>query len=125
MKLLTFSTLYPNAARPIHGIFVETRLRELLASGQVESKVVAPVPWFPIRHAAFGDYARHASVPAEERRHGVEVLHPRYPLIPKLGMTAAPLLLAQAMKPTIRKLLQRYDFDAIDAHYLYPDGVAA
>jgi glycosyltransferase involved in cell wall biosynthesis len=125
MKLLTFSTLYPHAGRPTHGIFVETRLRQLVASGQVESKVLAPVPWFPFRHPAFGEYALHARAPAGERRHGIEVVHPRYPLVPKLGMTLAPVLLAQAAKPAMRRLLERYDFDAIDAHYLYPDGVAA
>jgi len=125
MKLLTFSTLYPHAGRPTHGIFVETRLRQLVASGQVESRVVAPVPWFPFRQQAFGDYARHALAPSEERRHGIEVLHPRYPLVPKIGMSMAPVLLAQAVKPALRGLLERYDFDAIDAHYLYPDGVAA
>jgi glycosyltransferase involved in cell wall biosynthesis len=125
MRILTFSTLYPNAARPIHGIFVETRLRQLVASGQTTSKVVAPVPWFPSRHAFFGDYARHASAPRGEWRYGIEVLHPRYPLPPKIGMTAAPLLLALAAKKTVRRVLERYAFDAIDAHYLYPDGVAA
>ena len=46
MKILTFSTLYPNAARPIHGIFVETRLRQLLASGQIASKVSRPCRGF-------------------------------------------------------------------------------
>jgi hypothetical protein len=125
MKVLTFSTLYPNAARPAHGIFVETRLRQLIATGQVESKVLAPVPWFPLRHAAFGEYALHARAPSQEHRHGIEVIHPRYPLIPKIGMTLAPMLLAQAVKPAIRSLLERFEFDAIDAHYLYPDGVAA
>lgn len=125
MRLLTFGTLYPHAGRPAHGIFVETRLRQLVATGEVESKVLAPVPWFPFGHAAFGEYALHARAPSEERRHGIEVLHPRYPLIPKIGMSVAPLLLAQAAKPAMRRLLGRYDFDAIDAHYLYPDGVAA
>src|SRR5262245_52804400 len=125
MRLLTFSTLYPHAGRPTHGIFVQPRLRQLVARGQVESKVLAPVPWFPFRYRGFGDYARHALAPALEHRHGIEVAHPRYPLIPKVGMTLAPFLLAQAVKPAIRSLLERYDFDAIDAHYLYPDGVAA
>jgi hypothetical protein len=64
MKVLTFSTLYPNAARPAHGIFVETRLRQLVASGQVESTVVAPVPWFPFTHPSFGAYAAQARAPA-------------------------------------------------------------
>ena len=39
MKLLTFSTLFPNAEQPNHGLFVETRLRYLVASGQAESRV--------------------------------------------------------------------------------------
>jgi glycosyltransferase involved in cell wall biosynthesis len=125
MKILTFSTLYPHAARPSHGIFVETRLRHLLASGQVESKVVAPVPWFPSRHARFGEYAAHASAPREERRHGIQVLHPRYPLLPKFGMALTPFLLARAVRPVIERILRGYAFDLIDAHYFYPDGVAA
>jgi glycosyltransferase involved in cell wall biosynthesis len=126
MKLLTFSTLFPNAERPGHGIFVETRLRHLVASGQVEARVVAPVPWFPSSAARFGSYARFAKAPAEEIRSGIQVLHPRYPLIPKVGMTIAPWLMAQAMKPVIRRIIaQGYDFDLIDAHYFYPDGVAA
>jgi glycosyltransferase involved in cell wall biosynthesis len=125
MKILTFSTLYPHAARLSHGIFVETRLRHLLASAQVESKVVAPVPWFPSRNARFGEYAAHASAPREELLHGIQVFHPRYPLLPKIGMTLAPFLLALAVRPAIERILRTYAFDLIDAHYFYPDGVAA
>ena len=126
MKLLTFTTLFPNQERPGHGIFVETRLRHLLAGGAVQARVIAPVPWFPSRHACFGSYARFARVPAAEVRSGIEVLHPRYLLLPKLGMNLAPLLLARAMKPVIGRMIDEgYDFDVIDAHYFYPDGVAA
>lgn len=126
MKLLTFSTLFPNLERPSHGIFVETRLRHLVASGQVQSRVVAPVPWFPLAHACFGTYGRFARVPRSEVRSGIEVLHPRYALLPKIGMTPAPLLMAMAVKPVLRRLIDEgFDFDAIDAHYFYPDGVAA
>lgn len=125
MKTLTFSTLYPNAARPSHGIFVETQLRQQLASGRVESRVVAPVPWFPSRDPRFGEYAVHAGVPREEQRHGIQVLHPRYLALPKIGMTLAPFLLAQSVKPVIERVLAQYPFDLIDAHYFYPDGVAA
>jgi glycosyltransferase involved in cell wall biosynthesis len=125
MKILTFSTLYPHSARPSHGIFVETRLRHLLASGKVESKVVAPVPWFPSRNPRFGEYALHARAPRQETRNGIDVLHPRYPLLPKIGMTLAPFLLAGAVRPIIDTILRTYPFDLIDAHYFYPDGVAA
>jgi teichuronic acid biosynthesis glycosyltransferase TuaC len=126
MKLLTFSTLFPNAEKPNHGIFVETRLRYLVASGKVASKVVAPVPWFPFRHSRFGRYASLAKVPAKETRSQLEVVHPRYFLPPKVGMTLAPFLIANSVKPTIARIIDEgYDFDLIDAHYFYPDGVAA
>jgi len=126
MKILTFSTLYPHAARPSHGIFVEIRLRHLLASGKVESKVVAPVPWFPSSNPRFGEYAIFARVPREERRHGIDVMHPRYLTVPKLGMSMAPFLLAAGAYSAVRRIIRSgYDFEVIDAHYLYPDGVAA
>lgn len=126
MKLLTFSTLFPNAQQPNHGLFVETRLRYLVASGKVESRVVAPVPWFPSSNPRFGHYAKLAQVPASEERYGISIVHPRYVALPKLGMYTAPWLMAQAVKPAIGRIIDSgFDFDAIDAHYFYPDGVAA
>jgi teichuronic acid biosynthesis glycosyltransferase TuaC len=126
MRVLTFSTLFPNAERPNHGIFVETRLRYLISSGKVESRVVAPVPWFPFQHPRFGQYGSFAKVPKEETRYGIKVDHPRYFLPPKVGMNLAPFLLARAVRPTIQRIIDEgYDFDLIDAHYFYPDGVAA
>jgi teichuronic acid biosynthesis glycosyltransferase TuaC len=84
------------------------------------------VPWFPSRSARFGDRALHARAPAVETRHGIEIRHPRYPVIPKIGMSLAPWLLYRAMLPQLIRLrAEGYHFDAIDAHYLYPDGVAA
>ena len=125
MKVLTFSSLYPNAARPAHGVFVETRLRQLLASGQAQSTVVAPVPWFPFTHAAFGEYAAHARAPRFETRNGIEVFHPRFPVLPKVGMTLAPFLLYRAVLALVGRLVRGHAFELIDAHYFYPDGVAA
>ncbi len=126
VRLLTFSTLFPHAARPNHGIFVENRLRHLLASGEATSFVLAPVPWFPGRSQRFGDWAVNARAPTAEIRHGIAIHHPRYPVIPKLGMSIAPWLLYQAMVPHVSRLLaEGHRFDAIDAHYIYPDGVAA
>lgn len=126
IRILTFSSLYPNAAQPIKGVFVESRLRHLLASGEVEARVVAPVPWFPFAGKLFGSYGVFASVPRFEVRHGIEIWHPRYPVIPRIGMSLAPLLMYWAVKRTLRRLeAQGYQFDLIDAHYFYPDGVAA
>jgi len=126
IRSLLFSTLYPSTASPLHGIFVETRLRELLKTGDVEAKVVAPVPWFPTANARFGAWSRFAATPRHEDRGGVEIWHPRYPLPPKIGMSAAPFALALGARPVVARLIREgFDFDLIDAHYYYPDGVAA
>ncbi len=126
LRILLFSSLYPSEVRPIHGIFVETRLRELLKTGQVQAKVVAPVPWFPLKSPRFGEYAQFAATPRLEQRNGLEVHHPRYLLLPKVGMNLAPYTMALGALATVRRLQkQGFDFDLIDAHYYYPDGVAA
>jgi teichuronic acid biosynthesis glycosyltransferase TuaC len=126
IRLLTFSTLYPSSVRPGHGIFVETRLKELVSSGLVESCVIAPVPWFFSTHPRFKDYARMARTPRRETRNGFDVQHPQYALPPKVGMNTAPFTLAMGARRAIQRLLDEgYDFDVIDAHYYYPDGVAA
>ena len=126
LRVLLFSTLYPNSVQPAHGIFVQTRLRHLLASGEVEARVVAPVPWFPSRHPRFGAYATHAAVPRLERRFDIDVRHPRFVRLPKVGMSSAPFTLAASGLAEARRLQREgFDFDLIDAHYFYPDGVAA
>jgi len=112
--------------QPIHGVFVENRLRHLAATGKVELKVVAPVPWFPFSGRWAGRYGVYATVPRQETRHGITVEHPRYPIVPKIGMTVAPILLALSQRATIARIIREgYDFDVLDAHYFYPDGVAA
>lgn len=126
IKTLVVSTLFPSSVRPVFGIFVETRLRELLKSGKVQSRVIAPVPWFPLTNRRFGEYAEYASTPLEEVRHGIAVSHPRYFLPPKVGMNLAPHTLASSILAKAREIQRSgFDFDLIDAHYYYPDGVAA
>ncbi|MEQ1800518.1 MAG: glycosyltransferase family 4 protein [Gammaproteobacteria bacterium] len=124
--ILTLTGLFPSSARPRHGIFVEERLRHLVAEGEITASVLAPVPWFPFASSRFGEYAEFARTPSTELRHGIEVRYPRYLVIPKLGMNVAPFLLALALLPVVRRLQgQHKDLALIDSHFLYPDGVAA
>jgi teichuronic acid biosynthesis glycosyltransferase TuaC len=126
LRILTVTTLYPKAAKPQHGVFIENRLRQLLTSGEVSARVLAPVPYFPFRGKRFGRYAAFGRAPLSETRFGIEIDHPRYLTIPKLGMTAAPLLLYASARLAVMRTLQAGQvFDLIDAHYFYPDGVAA
>ena len=124
MKILVLSSLYPNEVQRRHGIFIEHRLAHTLAPGD-EVRVVAPVPWFPFAHPRFGAYADHARVPRRSQRRGVAIEHPRYPVVPKVGQTLAPALMAAALAGPIARLRKDFDFDVIDSYYLYPDGVAA
>ena len=125
IRILTFSTLYPNSEQPTHGVFVENRLRHLISTGEVISRVVAPIGWVPFDSAIFGRHASIARVPTKESRFGITVHHPRFLVIPKLGMSAAPALLYSGTLRVLKRLMAEEEFDLIDAHYFYPDGVAA
>ncbi|MBC7004741.1 glycosyltransferase family 4 protein [Photobacterium sp. BZF1] len=126
MKILTVTTLYPYGSNLKHGVFVETRLRQLQQRyPDVELKVIAPVPWFPFKHPMFGSYASYSSAPSYENRFGIDVYHPRYIVIPKVGMTLTPHTLSAAIYKKANEIIASgYDFDLIDGHYYYPDGVA-
>ena len=126
LKLLTVTTLYPNAAMPTHAMFVENRLRRIIGTGQVDAHVVAPVPWFPFSSPRFGHFAAFARTPREEVRHDIPVSHPRYLVVPKVGMMWQPKSYLAALRREVRRLQRAgLTFDLIDAHYVYPDGVAA
>ncbi|MFZ5835339.1 MAG: glycosyltransferase family 4 protein [Pseudomonadota bacterium] len=125
MRILTFTSLYPSTAQPSHGIFVENRLRELLRTGEVEARVIAPVVWAPWGTHLLSSHAVR-NPERQALRHGISVSYPRYLQIPRVGMTLAPSTMFLSVYRAVRKLIaQGYDFDLIDAHYFYPDGVAA
>lgn len=123
MRLLTFSSLYPSSARPRHGLFVAARLRELRQRHGFDAQVVAPVPWFPFTAERFGDYAAWARTPRQEDWQGQRVHHPRYLMLPKIGMAMQPDAMARTAIACVER--EGIAFDLIDAHYFYPDGVAA
>jgi glycosyltransferase involved in cell wall biosynthesis len=125
ISICTVSTLYPNAVQISHGIFVETRLRNLIGDGRVRAQVVAPIAWLP-PHVRYGALSALRAVAPRDSRHGIEILHPRYLVVPKIGMNIAPYTLYLAMRAGLKRLLaDGAKFDVIDAHYFYPDGVAA
>ena len=103
-KLLVATTLYPNQVQFRHGIFVEARLRRLLAASDHRATVIAPVPWFPFTSQRFTRYVEYARVPHVEQRHGIDIYHPRYLVVPKIGMLLTPLFLAWAMWRQLRAI---------------------
>ena len=125
LSLLTYTSLYPNTRQPRHGVFIEQRLRHLMAEFPVQARVVAPVPWFPLRGQCYGLYGIYASVPQQETLASVPVWHPRYPVVPKLSWHVSPWLMYHATRRLVAELHAAQRIDVIDAHFFYPDGVAA
>lgn len=120
-KLLLFSTVFPNTAQPHHGIFVRERMRGL--PPDVEVTVVAPVPWFPFVSGLRPGF--RPRVAREEVQDGVRVLHPRFLSVPAVLKCLDGFFLFLGALPTVWKLRRSFRFDAIDAHFIYPEGVAA
>jgi teichuronic acid biosynthesis glycosyltransferase TuaC len=120
--------LFPNNKDPKHGIFVRNRLGHLLHDFKdVQAKVIAPVPWFPfeIKSGPMAEYSKFAGVERKEQFNGIEIYHPRFLVLPKIGMYLTPFFLFLAIYFTARNIRNEgYDCDLIDGHYFYPDGVA-
>ena len=122
--LLTFTNLFPSSVMPTHGIFVYERMRRVAAEmPDFDWQVVAPVPsvLWPLRNAT---YRRWARVPLHERFHGVEVHHPRFRHWPGLSVRRQADAVAHGAMEVVRALTKGRPA-VIDAHYVWPDGVAA
>ncbi len=124
VNIVTITTLYPNKKQFRHGVFIETRLKHLVQTGKVQARVIAPIPWFPFKSKRFKQYAMYAEIPKRESRQGIEIYHPRYLVIPKIGMLLTPVFMAISLYRQIKQLQAEQVIDIIDAHYFYPDGVA-
>jgi glycosyltransferase involved in cell wall biosynthesis len=123
MKVLVFTSLYPNNIWPNQGVFVEERMAGLAKHDGCRIKVIAPVPFFP--KLRLGWRWSFSQVTRRQMRDEIEVYHPRYPMIPKVGMAVQGLMMFLSMLPVMRRIQQDFNFDLIDAHYAYPDGFAA
>jgi glycosyltransferase involved in cell wall biosynthesis len=122
MNVLVFTSLFPNNVQPNLGIFIAERIARVAQLPGVGVKVVAPVPWYP--PLLPGWRSRYRSVLSAETVRGLDVLHPRYAMIPKVGMRHHGAMMLRSVLDPVRALHARHRFDVIDAHYLYPDGHA-
>lgn len=123
MRVLTFTTLFPNSVQTSHGLFVRERVEAMAKI--LDVSVVAPVPWFP-RIKVLGErYYAYSLIPRHEKIGGLDVEHPRFPAIPKFGKALDGLLLALGTIGRIRRLHKKRPFQIIDSHWAFPDGVAA
>lgn len=121
LRALLVSTVFPNAALPHHGLFVRRRLQSL--PPWVEARVLAPAPWFPGTAGLRPGYRQ--PVAALEDQDGLAVHHPRFLSFPGVFKSLDGLLLLRALLPAARRLRRQFDFEIVDAHFAYPEGLAA
>ncbi|WP_338425105.1 glycosyltransferase [Sphingopyxis kveilinensis] len=121
LRILSIATLFPDAARPNFGLFVEKSLLALAAQPGIELTVVAPVGLPPFPLSLHPRYRALRSLPRAEQWHGLSVLRPRFTLIPRLGARLNPAAIARAVLDAVADR----PLDVIDAQFFYPDGPAA
>jgi teichuronic acid biosynthesis glycosyltransferase TuaC len=126
LRVLTLSTLFPNAEQPTFGVFVESQILALAARPGVEVRVINPIPMPPFPLSLHARYRVLRDLPCEENWKGLRVSRPPMRVLPGLSGRFNPALLVQAARATIRRWRQEgFDFDLIDAQFFYPDGPAA
>ncbi|QKS01003.1 glycosyltransferase family 4 protein [Sphingomonas sp. CL5.1] len=121
LRVLTLSSLFPDASRPNFGVFVERQTLGLAAHPDVALTVVAPLgvpPWPLSRHR---HYRAFTDLPEQEVWKGVEVLRPRFAVLPGTGGRYH----VAAMRRAVWRAIAGRTFDVIDASFFFPDGPVA
>ena len=124
LNVCTLSTLFPHAAAPDFGVFVERQTAALARQSGVDVTVVNPLG-LPLRPIDRMDRVVRHGLPELENWNGLTVHRPRFRLLPKLSGSINPALMARAITPLVRRLHAARPFDLIDAEFAYPDGPAA
>ncbi len=125
LRVLTLSTLFPDATRRNFGVFVERQTLELAAHPDVQLRVVAPVGLPPFPLALRGRHASLAALPPGEQWKGVDVYRPHFLALPGTAGRFHAAFLTRALVPVLTDLRRDFAFDVIDASFFFPDGPAA
>ena len=125
LRVLTLSTLFPDASRPNFGVFVERQTLGLAAHPDIDLRLVAPVglpPWPLSRHA---HYAALSALPERETWKGLATYRPRFTTLPGTAGRFHARALTKRLIPLLTQIRRDFAFDAIDAEFFFPDGPAA
>jgi teichuronic acid biosynthesis glycosyltransferase TuaC len=125
LRVLTLSTLFPDASRPNFGIFVERQLLSLAERGDVDIRVVVPrgIPPWPL--SKLERYRSLADLPEHERWKGLGLHRPIFTNLPGLGGRFHAAMLERALVPVVEGIGRDFAFDLIAAEFFFPDGPAA
>src|SRR5215475_8996561 len=120
--IISISSVYPNPAEPGLGLFVRSRLLHMAALAEL--LVVSPVAAIDYSNPE-RSWFRNLRLASHRKDLGVEVFHPKW-IFPPGGTPINVLCLVLRLVATLIRLRgRRYRFGLIDAHFGYPEGVAA
>ena len=117
LRVLTLSTLFPDASRPNFGIFVERQTLALVSRDDVEVRIVAPVGIPPWPLSKLARYRSLTQLPLREDWKGLTVYRPRFRNLPGTGGRFHARMVARAVAPLLDKIRSEYPFDLIVAEF--------
>lgn len=115
LRVLSFTTLFPNRAEPLRGVFIKNRLKRM--ASLCDLAVVAPINILKNPQLLW-------KVPLREPGVDLSIYHPRFGVIPGILKHWDANLLFWQTAWQMRGILPMRDYDLLDVHYAYPDGVA-
>lgn len=116
MRLVMFSSVFPDLARPHLGPF-NLALCQALAA-QHEVAVVAPRPWTEAGR-------RRRSAPLDLPNRLDPVLYPTWFHPPRLARASLHRYMGAAVAPALRDVIRRTEPDAVVAYFAHPEGTVA
>lgn len=121
MNVLVVSSQLPSRVEPERAIFNWRQVRTLADMASLVA--VAPVPWAPPLPTQA--WRRVRAVPDHETLDGIEVLHPRYLVVPRHVRRLQGWSYTSALDRVLASLRGRFAPDVIFATWAYPDLYAA
>ena len=114
LRVLVVTTVFPNVLQPVFGLFVLERLKH--AAQHAEVRIFAPIAWW---RRMRGPVAR------VEDWCGLRVERPTFFYVPGLFKFLDGFFLLLSLLPRTIRLRRLFPFDLIDAHFGFPEAVAA
>lgn len=113
--------LYPSTKAPHFGIFIKREVDSL--AGKVRQKVIVPQPWRPSGgQVSMGNCNRKRVA----QSNGVEIFYQDYmPLPGTLFLPFKGVWFFIFLFKLVKRIQRDFDFDAIHAHNVYPEGFCA
>ncbi len=124
VHVVVLSSLFPSRMQPGAGLFIRERMFRV--GQRLPLAVVAPTPWFPMQswlrrwRSGF-----RPGAPRHELQVDHDVWFPKFLSVPGVLKRLDGFAMAVAAWPRLRALKRAGRLDVLDAHFGYPDGLAA